>query len=90
MIIKDIEYSDKTVRRWKQLKANLQFAITKDWIPILSELEIEAELIEAGHPNFEGKEVECVECPACGKQLQFRVIYHIARHKDMGCEGVEE
>ncbi len=90
MVINEIEYLDKDIRRWKQLSANLQFAISKGWIPILLDLEVEPELIEAGYPNFEGKEVECVECPLCEKQYKFNQVTWFRDHKMMRCPGKEE
>ena len=90
MIINNVEYLEKTIRRWKQLQANLQFALNRDWIPILSDLEVEPELIEAGYPNLEGKEVEYVECPFCEKQYKLGAVYYLARHKIIGCEGIEK
>lgn len=80
----------KLIRRWKQLSANLQFALSKGWIPILTGLEVEPELIEAGYPNFEGKEVEYVECSLCERQYKFGAIYYLSRHKKMGCKEIKK
>ncbi len=90
MIINEIEYSDKDIKRWKQLQTNLEFAIRKGWIPIPLDLEVEHELIEAGYPNFEGKGVEYVECLSCKRQYKFGAVYYLARHRDIGCEEVEK
>ncbi len=91
MIINEVEYSDKLIRRWKQLSANFEFALREGWIPIVSDLAIEFELIEVGHPNFEGKEVKYVKCSVCGDQYKIvsatSSIYYIKRHKDMGCKN---
>ncbi len=90
MIINNVDYNDKDKDKWERLSDNLETAIDEGWIPVPMNLEVKPELIEAGYPNFEGKEVKYVECPACMKQLQIGFIYNINRHKSMGCEGGEE
>lgn len=81
MIINEIEYDDKLILKWRRLADNLQYAVDIDWIPVPLDDEVEAELIEVGHPHWEGKRILYVKCPTCDKEYMFNQRTWIDGHR---------